>query len=109
MPTFEDFDALDIRVGQITRVEDNPKARNPAYVITVDLGKEIGLKQSSAQFTVFYKPKDLIGRQVLCVTNFPSKRIAGVKSEILILGVYHGDGVVLIEPDRKVALGDRLE
>ena len=61
MPTFEDFDALDIRVGQITWVEENPKARNPAYVIAVDLGKVIRLKQSIAQFTVFYKPKDLHG------------------------------------------------
>lgn len=108
MATFDDFLALDIRVGEITQAEINPKARQPAYVLTVDLGQDLGLKQSSAQLTALYQPEDLIGRQVLAVINFSPKRIAGIKSEILVLGVYHQDGVVLIEPDRKVALGDKL-
>lgn len=108
MATFDDFLALDIRVGRIVSAEANPKAKKPAYTITVDLGEELGRRQSSAQLTVFYQPHDLIGRQVLCVVNFPPKRVAGIKSEILILGVYHGDGVVLIEPEREVALGDKL-
>lgn len=108
MATFDDFLALDIRVGEITRVEINQKARQPAYILWVDLGDEIGIKQSSAQLTVFYQPEDLIGRQVLAVVNFPPKRIAGVKSEILVLGVYHQDGVVLIQPERPVRLGDKL-
>lgn len=108
MATFDDFLALDIRVGRIVSAEANPKAKKPAYTITVDLGEELGRRQSSAQLTVFYQPQDLIGRQVLCVVNFPPKRIAGIKSEILILGVYHGDGVVLIEPERPVALGEKL-
>lgn len=108
MATFDDFLALDIRVGEITRVEINQKARQPAYILWVDLGDEIGIKQSSAQLTVFYQPEDLIGRQVLAVVNFPPKRIAGVKSEILVLGVYHQDGVVLIQPERPVRLGDKI-
>lgn len=108
MATFDDFNALDIRVGQIVRVEPNTKARQPSYKIWVDLGEEIGQKQSSAQLRVFYQPEDLLNRQVLCVVNFPPKLIAGFKSEILILGVYHEDGVVLIQPDRPVKLGDKL-
>lgn len=108
MASFDDFYALDIRVGEITQVEINEKARNPAYKIWVNFGEELGTKQSSAQLTVFYQPEDLLGRQVLCVVNFEPKRIAGFKSEILILGVYHEDGVVLIQPDQPVKLGDKL-
>lgn len=108
MATFDDFNLLDIRVGQIVRVEPNIKARKPSYKIWVDLGEEIGMKQTSAQLTHFYQPDDLMHRQVLCVINFPSKLIAGFKSELLILGVYHGEGVILVEPDRPVALGDKL-
>ena len=108
MVTFEDFMKLDIRVGTIIEAKVFEKAKKPAYQLKVDLGKEIGIKKSSAQITDIYKPSDLIGKQVLAVVNFPPRQIADFMSEILVLGTYSKDGVILITPDRKVENGDKL-
>lgn len=108
MATFEDFAELDIRVGEVRQVKDFPEARKPAYQLWIDFGPEIGVKASSAQITEHYEKDDLIGRQVLGVVNFPPRQIASFQSEVLILGVYARDGVVLIQPDTEVAKGSRL-
>lgn len=108
MVTFEDFMKLDIRVGTIIDAKIFEKAKKPAYQLKVDLGKEIGIKKSSAQITDIYKPNELIGKQVLAVVNFPPRQIADFMSEILVLGTYSKYGVVLITPDREVENGDKL-
>lgn len=108
MAAFDDFMKLDIRVGTIIEVKVFEKARKPAYQLKVDLGDEIGIKKSSAQITEVYKTKDLIGKQVLAVVNFPPRQIADFMSEILVLGTYSKQGVVLIKPDRQVENGDKL-
>lgn len=108
MVTFEDFMKLDIRVGTIIDAKIFEKAKKPAYQLKVDLGKEIGIKKSSAQITDIYKPNELIGKQVLAVVNFPPRQIADFMSEILVLGTYSKDGVVLITPDIEVENGDKL-
>ena len=108
MATFDDFMKLDIRVGTIIEAKVFEKAKRPAYQLKVDLGEEIGIKKSSAQITEIYKPEDLIGKQVLAVVNFPPRQIAGFMSEILVLGTYSKQGVVLIKPDEQVENGDRL-
>ena len=106
---FEDFLAVDIRVGTVTAVAPNPKARKPAFVLTVDFGAEIGSRTSSAQLTALYRPEELVGRQVAAVVNFAPRRIAGVVSEVLVLGFPDAAGeVVLIGPERKVPDGGRL-
>lgn len=107
--SWDDFQRVDIRVGRILTAEPNPKAHKPAYVLTVDFGTEIGVKTSSAQLTVHYTPVQLVGRQVIAVVNFEPKRIAGVKSEVLVLGLPDEDGaVVLLEPTKDVPIGGRL-
>ena len=108
MVTFEEFMELDIRVGEISRVEDFEKAHDPAYKLWVDFGDEIGIKKTSAQITECYDQKELIGKQVLGVVNFPDKQIADFMSEVLVLGIYADQGVVLIEPEQKVKKGDKL-
>jgi len=105
---FEEFAKLDIRVGEVIGAEVFAKARKPAYKVWVDFGAEIGVKSSSAQITDCYTPDELIGRQVLGVVNFPPRQIADFASEVLILGVYAAQGVVLIQPDQKVNKGDKL-
>lgn len=108
MATFDDFLKLDIRVGEIIKVEDFEKAKKPAYKLWVDFGSEVGIKKSSAQITDLYGPEELMDKQVLGVINFPPRQIADFISEVLVLGVYSQGGVVLIEPERPVKKGDRL-
>ncbi len=107
MATIEDFCALDIRAGTVIAAEDFPKARRPAYRLTIDLG-ELGVKRSSAQITGLYSQDELVGRQVLCVVNLPPRQIADFMSEVLTLGLPSEDGVVLIQPERPVENGSRL-
>ena len=102
---WEDFEKIDIRVGTITEVTDFPKAKKPAYQLTIDFG-EAGVKRSSAQITGLYDPQQLTGRQVIAVINFPPKQIANFFSECLILGVYTDKNeVVLVGPERAVQNG----
>ncbi len=107
--TFDDFMAVDIRVGQITRAEPFPEARKPAIKLWVDMGPGLGVKKSSAQITVHYEIDTLVGRKVMAVVNFPPRQIGPVMSEILVLGVPDTDGeVVLLKPDLDVPIGGRL-
>lgn len=106
---FDDFLAVDIRVGRITRAEPFPEARKPAYKLWVDFGPEIGEKKSSAQITTHYDIESLPGRQVLAVVNFPPRQIGKVMSEILVLGLPDENGdVVLLQPERDVPIGGRM-
>jgi len=109
MVTFQDFMNIDIRVGKIIEVESFPEARKPAYKLTIDLGPEIGIKKSSAQFVDNYSKEDLAGKFVLCVVNFPARQIGPFISEVLTLGVPGANGtVVIVQPERAVELGGRL-
>ena len=104
--TYDIFDKVDIRVGTVISVKKNEKARKPSLVIEVDFGKEIGIKQSSAQITEFYNEDILKGKQVVGVCNFPEKNIAGVKSQFLVLGAIEDDGkVVLLHPSQPTKNG----
>lgn len=108
MITWDDFEKIDIRAGTITEVTDFPKAKKPAYQITIDFG-ELGFKRSSAQITTVYDKEELIGKQVIAVVNFPPKQIANFFSECLVLGVYTDKKeVVLLQPERKVANGWKI-
>ncbi len=100
--TFDIFDKVDIRVGTVISVRKNEKARKPSLVIEVDFGKEIGIKKSSAQITHYYNEENLKGKQVVGVCNFPEKNIAGIVSQVLILGSIDKEGkVVLLHPSQK--------
>ena len=107
--TFDDFLKVDIRVGRITRAEPYPEARKPAIKLWVDFGPELGEKKSSAQITKHYTPKDLPGKKVMAVVNFPPRQIGKFMSEVLVLGVPDDDDeVVLLTPDKDVPIGGRL-
>jgi tRNA-binding protein len=107
--SWADFDKVDIRVGRIVEADLLPEARKPSIKLAVDFGPEIGVKSSSAQITAHYTPETLLGKQVVAVLNFPTKRIAGFESEVLVLGVPDGVGaVVLLAPDLEVPLGGRM-
>jgi tRNA-binding protein len=107
--TFDQFLAIDIRVGTIVAAEPFPEARKPAYKLTIDFGPAIGRKRSSAQITEHYQPGDLIGRQVAAVVNFPPRQIGPFMSEVLTLGFPDTDGkVVLVAPSISVPDGGRL-
>ena len=107
--TYDIFDKVDIRIGTVLSVKQNTKARKPSLIIEVDFGKEIGIKQSSAQITHYYNEENLKGKQVIGVCNFPEKNIAGIKSEFLVLGAIEEDGkVVLLHPSQQAKNGLKI-
>jgi len=108
MLQFDDFLKVDMRVGTVVKAESFPEARKPAIKLEIDFG-ELGIKQSSAQITKHYKPEQLIGRQIVAVINFPPMRIAGYKSEVLVLGAVPNEGdVILLAPDKTIENGAKI-
>ena len=106
---WEDFEKVDVRVGEVVQAEPFPEARKLSIKLTVDFGPEVGTRKTSAQLTAHYEPEGLVGRQVLAVINFPPKRISGFESEVLVLGVPdENDEVVLLSPDHRVPPGGRM-
>ena len=104
--TYEDFRKVDIHVGTVLSVKNNEKARQPALVLEVDFGAVIGIKTSSAKITHYYNSENLIGKQIIAVCNFPTKNIADIVSEVLILGTVDKEGkVVLMHPSQNVENG----
>jgi tRNA-binding protein len=107
--SYADFERVDIRVGTVVSAAPSPRARKPAYILTVDFGPAIGVKKTSAQLTVRYTPEALVGRQVAAVVNFPPKQIGPVMSDVLVLGFPDESGaVVLVGVDHKVPNGGKL-
>lgn len=105
--SWEDFSKIDVRVGKIVEVSEFPEARKPAWRLTIDFGAELGRRRSSAQVTN-YTRQDLEGRLVLAVVNFPPRQIGPFRSEVLTLGTYRGEAVLLVDPDPAAQPGDRL-
>ena len=107
--TWQDFEKVDIRIGTIVEVEDFLEARNPAFILHVDFGIEIGLKKSSSQITDLYTKDQLQGKQVMAVVNFEPKQVGPIMSECLVLGFYRPDNsVVLATNDLPINNGSRL-
>ena len=107
--TYDIFDKVDIRIGTVISVKQNEKAKKPSLVIEADFGKEIGIKQSSAQITHYYNEDNLKGKQVVAVCNFPEKNIAGIKSQFLVLGAIEEDGkVTLLHPSQPTKNGLKI-
>ena len=107
---FDSFMKIDIRVGEIVRVEPYPEARKPALKLWIDFGPKLGERKSSAQITKHYSPETLVGRQILAVVNFKPRQIGKFISEVLVLGVPdgEGDGIILVEPEAEALLGGRV-
>lgn len=106
---WEDFEKVEVKVGRVVAAEPFPEARKPSIKLAVDFGPGVGEKRTSAQLTAHYDPEALVGKQVVAVVNFPPKRIAGFKSEVLVLGVPDENGeVVLLSPDVEVPEGGRM-
>lgn len=105
---WKDFEKVELLAGTILAVEDFPEAKKPAYKLVIDCGPKVGLKNSSAQITKLYTKEELIGKQVLCVVNFPPKKIGPFISEILTTGLILQDEVILVIPERRVPNGTRL-
>ena len=109
MPTADDFFAIDVRVGTVLEATSFPEARKPSLRLTIDFGPELGVKRSSAQLTVHYRPEDLVGRQVIAAVNIGTRRIAGFTSDVLVLGAMPtSTEVVLLATERPVANGTRI-
>ncbi len=109
MIEYQDFEKVDIRVGEIIQVDDFPEARKPAYKLTIDFSTEIGIKKSSAQITKHYSKEDLMGRLIVGVVNFPPKQIGPFISESLTLGVPDENGdVILLCPTKNVPKGGKM-
>ena len=106
--SWNDFIKIDMRVGTIIDVKDFPKAKNPAYQLTIDFGTEIGIRKSSAQITSLYTKDDLMQRQIIAVVNFPKKQIANFMSECLVMGAVKEKDVILLAPDTQVENGLRI-
>ena len=107
--SWDDFEKIDIRSGTIIAVNDFPKAKKPAYQLSIDFGGEIGIKKSSAQITEHYKKEDLLNKQIIAVVNFPPKQIADFISECLVLGVYdENKDVILLQPEKFVSNGQKI-
>ncbi len=105
--TFEDFTKVDLRVGTIIEVKDFPKARQPAYQLTIDFG-DLGIRKSSAQITTLYSKADLLNRQIVATVNFPKKQIANFMSECLVMGAVNGKDVILLKPEEQVKNGSTV-
>ena len=105
--TFEDFAAIDLRIGTIIEVNDFPEARHPAYQLRIDFG-DLGVKKTSAQITTLYTKEDLIQKQIVAVVNFPKKQIGTFMSECLVLGAVDGKDVILLNPENRVRNGSSV-
>ncbi len=103
-----DFEKIEMRAGTVLDVKENKKSRNPAYIVKIDFGEEIGIKKSSAQITELYKPEDLIGTQIIACINLMPIHIGSVTSEVRILGTESEQGVVLLRPSEHVKNGDKV-
>lgn len=107
--SWQQFDAVEMRVGRILAVEEFPEANNPSYWVTVDFGESMGIKKSSVAIRDLYPVEELMDRLVVAVTNFPAKQIATHRSEVLILAAINTDGSMrLLQPDAEVELGARI-
>ena len=107
--SWSDFEKIELRAGTVVEVNNFPEARKPAFKLKIDFGEEIGIKQASAQITDHYASEDLLGKQVICVVNFPPKQIGPFVSECLVTGLYKEDGsVVLAVPDHEVSNGAKF-